>query len=62
MGESRSAGAMDGVNSTNAHKTYPTIHTLDYRGPSKYVVSLVQSNPPHRAHPHNLVRKDGMSS
>ena len=32
---------------------------FSYQGPAVCVVSLVEDKPPYRAHPHNIVGKDG---
>jgi Rel/ankyrin family protein len=53
--EGRSAGALQGCNSTSENKTYPTIKVEGYKGPAVVVVSCVEERPPFRAHPHNLV-------
>merc|ERR1712223_1938093 len=59
--EGRSAGCIPGVSSTNDKKTFPTIQVVGYKGRAVVVVSLVTSEPPYRAHPHNLVGKEGCS-
>ena len=58
--EGRSAGSLHGVNYTNDNRSYPRIQVVGYRGPAVVVVSCVEDQPPYRAHPHNLVGKDGM--
>uniref|UniRef100_A0A8D8IJI5 Embryonic polarity protein dorsal n=1 Tax=Culex pipiens TaxID=7175 RepID=A0A8D8IJI5_CULPI len=57
--EGRSAGSIPGVRSTTEHKTHPTIELRGYKGRAVVVVSCVTKDPPYRAHPHNLVGKDG---
>ncbi|GFG29240.1 hypothetical protein Cfor_09755 [Coptotermes formosanus] len=57
--EGRSAGSIPGVNSTPENKTYPTIQVCGYIGPAVVVVSCVTKDAPYRAHPHNLVGKEG---
>lgn len=57
--EGRSAGALHGGKSSGDNKTYPTIQIVGYTGPAVCVVSLVEHEKPYRAHPHNLVGKDG---
>ncbi len=58
--EGRSAGALQGENSTNDTRTYPTIQVVGYQGPAVCVVSLVEMDGPNfRTHPHNLVGRDG---
>ncbi|XP_069675181.1 embryonic polarity protein dorsal-like isoform X2 [Periplaneta americana] len=57
--EGRSAGSIPGVNSTPENKTFPTIQIVGYKGPAVVVVSCVTKDAPHRAHPHNLVGKEG---
>ncbi|XP_066064299.1 LOW QUALITY PROTEIN: transcription factor p65 [Chamaea fasciata] len=56
--EGRSAGSIPGEHSTETTKTHPTIRVNNYRGPGRVRVSLVTKDPPHRAHPHELVGKD----
>ncbi|RMB90491.1 hypothetical protein DUI87_33092 [Hirundo rustica rustica] len=56
--EGRSAGSIPGEHSTESTKTHPTIRVNNYRGPGRVRVSLVTKDPPHRAHPHELVGKD----
>ncbi|XP_059097155.1 transcription factor p65-like isoform X2 [Tigriopus californicus] len=58
--EGRSAGALHGGKSSGDNKTYPTIQIVGYQGPAVCVVSLVEHEKPYRAHPHNLVGKDGL--
>ena len=38
---------------------FPTIQIVGYQGPAVCVVSLVEHEAPYKAHPHNLVGKDG---
>ncbi|XP_023240428.1 embryonic polarity protein dorsal-like [Centruroides sculpturatus] len=57
--EGRSAGSIPGVNSTSTNKTYPTIQIQNYSGSAVVVVSCVTKDPPYRAHPNNLVGKEG---
>ncbi|XP_045581918.1 embryonic polarity protein dorsal isoform X2 [Procambarus clarkii] len=57
--EGRSAGSIPGVRSTAENKTYPAIQVMGYKGPAVVVVSCVTVDPPYRAHPHNLVGKEG---
>ncbi|XP_021925481.1 transcription factor p65-like isoform X4 [Zootermopsis nevadensis] len=57
--EGRSAGSIPGVNSTPENKTFPTIQIVGYKGPAVVVVSCVTKDTPYRAHPHNLVGKEG---
>ncbi|KAF2353654.1 Rel domain (RHD) DNA-binding domain [Trinorchestia longiramus] len=57
--EGRSAGSIPGVSSTAENKTFPSIQVMNYTGPAVVVVSCVTVDPPHRAHPHNLVGKEG---
>ncbi|GFR69641.1 transcription factor Rel [Elysia marginata] len=58
--EGRSAGSVPGENSTNDHRTYPTIKVHNYSGPAIIVVSCVtKENPPHcKPHPHAIVGRD----
>ncbi|XP_059143365.1 putative transcription factor p65 homolog isoform X2 [Physella acuta] len=58
--EGRSAGSVPGENSTNDHRTYPTIKIHNYNGPAIIVVSCVtKENPPHcKPHPHAIVGRD----
>ncbi|BFZ06799.1 hypothetical protein BsWGS_09838 [Bradybaena similaris] len=58
--EGRSAGSVPGENSTNEHRTYPTIKIHNYDGPAIIVVSCVTKEPqPHcRPHPHAVVGRD----
>ncbi|GFO11973.1 transcription factor rel/NF-kappab [Plakobranchus ocellatus] len=58
--EGRSAGSVPGENSTNDHRTYPTIKVHNYTGPAIIVVSCVtKENPPLcKAHPHAIVGRD----
>lgn len=58
--EGRSAGSVPGENSTNDHRTYPTIKIHNYIGPAIIVVSCVtKENPPHcKPHPHAIVGRD----
>ncbi|XP_034245464.1 embryonic polarity protein dorsal-like isoform X4 [Thrips palmi] len=57
--EGRSAGSIPGVNSTPENKTFPTIQVVGYKGRAAVIVSCVTKDPPYRAHPHNLVGKEG---
>lgn len=64
--EGRSAGALQGLSSggtagtgTPDNRSFPAIRINNYVGPAACVVSLVEEHPPYRAHPHNLVGKDG---
>uniref|UniRef100_A0A0B6ZMJ5 RHD domain-containing protein n=1 Tax=Arion vulgaris TaxID=1028688 RepID=A0A0B6ZMJ5_9EUPU len=58
--EGRSAGSVPGENSTNEHRTYPTIKIHGYSGPAIIVVSCVtKENIPHcKPHPHAIVGRD----
>ncbi|XP_054997702.1 transcription factor p65 isoform X1 [Sorex araneus] len=56
--EGRSAGSIPGERSTDTTKTHPTIKINGYTGPGTVRISLVTKDPPHRAHPHELVGKD----
>jgi len=58
--EGRSAGSVPGENSTNDHRTYPTIRIHNYSGPAIIVVSCVtKESPPHcKPHPHAIVGRD----
>uniref|UniRef100_A0A0K2UFK0 Embryonic polarity protein dorsallike [Acyrthosiphon pisum] n=1 Tax=Lepeophtheirus salmonis TaxID=72036 RepID=A0A0K2UFK0_LEPSM len=58
--EGRSAGALVGENTKDKKRTYPTIQIVGYHGPAVVVVSCVEDKAPYRAHPHNLVGKDGI--
>ena len=58
--EGRSAGALQGENSTNENRTYPSIQVVGYHGPAVCVVSLVEMDQPYRTHPHKLVGRDGL--
>jgi len=55
--EGRSAGALQGSNSTPQNKTHPKIKIHGYQGPAVVVVSCVEEDPPYKTHPHNLVGK-----
>uniref|UniRef100_A0A6M2DYI8 Putative transforming protein n=1 Tax=Xenopsylla cheopis TaxID=163159 RepID=A0A6M2DYI8_XENCH len=57
--EGRSAGSIPGENSTPENKTFPSIQIVGYRGRAFVVVSCVTKDKPYRAHPHNLVGKEG---
>jgi hypothetical protein len=57
--EGRSAGSLPGVNSTSDNKTYPTIRINNYHGRAVVVISCVTKDAPYRAHPHNIVGKEG---
>lgn len=57
--EGRSAGALPGINSTMENKTYPSIKIHDYVGRAVVVVSCVTKDAPYKAHPHNIVGKEG---
>jgi len=39
---------------------YPSFQIVGYQGVAVCVVSLVEHEAPYRAHPHNLVGKDGI--
>ncbi|CAG5132534.1 unnamed protein product, partial [Candidula unifasciata] len=58
--EGRSAGSVPGENSSNEHRTYPTIKIHNYTGPAIIVVSCVTKElPPHcKPHPHAVVGRD----
>ncbi|BFZ11484.1 hypothetical protein BsWGS_14523 [Bradybaena similaris] len=58
--EGRSAGSVPGENSSNEHRTYPTIKIHGCSGPAIIVVSCVtKDNPPHcKPHPHAIVGRD----
>ncbi|CAG5133522.1 unnamed protein product [Candidula unifasciata] len=58
--EGRSAGSVPGENSSNEHRTYPTIKIHGCNGPAIIVVSCVtKDNPPHcKPHPHAIVGRD----
>ena len=57
--EGRSAGSLQGVSSTSANKTYPSIEIVNQAGPVVVVASCVTvEGPPYRTHPHNLVCTD----
>ena len=55
-------GSLHGANSSGDNKTLPTIQIVGYQGAAAAVcvVSLVEADVPYRAHPHNLVGKDGL--
>lgn len=57
--EGRSAGSLPGVSSTSENKTFPAIRIHNYVGRAVVVVSCVTRDAPYRAHPHNIVGKDG---
>lgn len=57
--EGRSAGSLPGVNSTSDSKTFPTIRINNYHGRAVVVISCVTKDAPYRAHPHNIVGKEG---
>ena len=57
--EGRSAGALLGECSSGDNKLFPTIQVVGYTGPAFCVVSLLENTNPYRAHPHNLVGRDG---
>ena len=57
--EGRAAGALTGASSTNENRTFPSIKVLGYQGPAVVVVSCVTDKQPYKAHPHNLVGKQG---
>lgn len=57
--EGRSAGSLPGVNSTSDNKSFPTIRINNYRGRAVVVISCVTKDMPYRAHPHNIVGKEG---
>lgn len=57
--EGRSAGSLPGVNSTLDNKTFPSIKITNYVGRAVVVVSCVTRDAPYRAHPHNIVGKEG---
>ena len=54
--EGRSAGSLQGINSTPHNKTYPSIEILNYQGAAVVIVSCVVKDAPYYTHPHNLVR------
>ena len=53
--EGRSAGSLQGINSTPHNKTYPSIEILNYQGAAVVIVSCVVKDAPYYVHPHNLV-------
>lgn len=58
--EGRSAGSVPGENSTNDHRTYPTIKIHNNAGKAIIVVSCVtKESPPNcKPHPHAIVGRD----
>lgn len=57
--EGRSAGSLPGLNSTMDNKTFPSIRLHNYVGRAVVVISCVTKDAPYRAHPHNIVGKEG---
>ena len=48
-----------GITSTSEKKTYPSIQIVGFTGKAVVVVSCVTKDMPYRAHPYNLVGKEG---
>lgn len=57
--EGRSAGSLPGANSTADNKTFPTIRINNCKGRAVVVVSCVTKDEPFKAHPHNIVGREG---
>lgn len=57
--EGRSAGSLPGVNATSDNKTFPSIRIHNYIGRAVVVISCVTKETPYKAHPHNIVGKEG---
>lgn len=57
--EGRSAGSLPGANSCADSKTFPAIRINNYVGQATVVISCVTKEAPYRAHPHNIVGKEG---
>lgn len=57
--EGRSAGSLPGVNATSDNKTFPSIKIHNYVGRAVVVISCVTKDAPYKAHPHNIVGKEG---
>lgn len=57
--EGRSAGSLPGASSTIDNKTFPSIRINNYRGRAVVVISTVTRDEPYKAHPHNIVGREG---